>query len=523
MKKITLLILLLTAIIGTAQDIKIVKSDIFQDSKKISSLNYSLEDGNGGLVTIRSFYGGFGNKLRGYYIQHFDADLNLINQTEFEVKKNQIKNAFIKDNKLHLIEYVVNKKDKEIIFNAVSANLSDLSFSSKKILSLSESNQKKYFGIIIFPLVIDNLSQKDDNHTGEVVMSRDNNYFAINFDINNKNKETHKIFVFDSDFNKTYEQTIQKDIKDKYFYYNSIDIDDTDGTVYFLGKSFENNTTKSKKNGKTNYHFEVYKVNASGQANVSFKNDDKFISSLKLKKSNDRLVCIGFYGQKKEYKINGVSLFNLDPETLAIQNKKFTPFSKQFLTDKYGNKEAIKKRVKKKGLNNIDFKSVTLMDNGDIAVNAEEYYITIHTINLPNGGTTERRLYHYDDIISLRLTETGDLKWARNINKRQTGPANSSYTSITIGEDSYFFINCSDNIKKLSADRILFKQTKAKRSNLYVIKINKEGEFNFKKLIDDKASKVYYRVLNGNINIDKQTVVLMGKRKKKSRILKLKI
>ena len=73
------------------------------------------------------------------------------------------------------------------------------------------------------------------------------------------------------------------------------------------------------------------------------------------------------------------------------------------------------------------------MDNGDIAVNAEEYYITIHTINLPNGGTTERRLYHYDDIISLRLTETGDLKWARNINKRQTGPANSSYTSITIG------------------------------------------------------------------------------------------
>lgn len=56
-----------------------------------------------------------------------------------------------------------------------------------------------------------------------------------------------------------------------------------------------------------------------------------------------------------------------------------------------------------------------------------------------------------------------------------------------------------------------------------MIKINKEGEFNFKKLIDDKASKVYYRVLNGNINIDKKTVVLMGKRKKKSRILKLKI
>ena len=125
--------------------------------------------------------------------------------------------------------------------------------------------------------------------------------------------------------------------------------------------------------------------------------------------------------------------------------------------------------------------------------------------------------------MSLKMNKDGDLIWARNINKRQTGFATSSFTSIPVGDNSYFFINCSDNIKKLSADRIAFKQTKAKRSNLYMIKINNDGKFDFEKLIDDKDSKVYYKVNNGNVNLNDQTVILTGKRKKNTRILKLKI
>jgi hypothetical protein len=523
MKKITLLILCLVTFLSNAQDVSIVKSEIFKDSKKNSSLLFSLEDDNGGLVTIRGYYGGLAKRLKGYYIQRFDSKLNLVKETEYEVDKNYIKNAFIKDNQLHIIEYIMDKKKNEISFNAVSADLNNLKFTSKKILSLSEENQKKYFGVIIFPFVISNLSQYDTNHTGEVVMSANDNYFVINFDINNKKKETHKIFVFNNNFEQVYEQLIQKDIKDKYFDYESVDIDDNDGTVYFLGKSFENNSRKSKKKGKLNYHFEVYKVNADGQSHVSFKSSEKFISSLELTKSKDGLACVGFYGKRDEARMNGVSLFKLDPQTLEIQTKKFIPFSKQFLTDKYGNNESRKKRKNKKGISNVDFKSINTMANGDIVLNAEEFYITTHTSTSPNGGTRTYNVYHFDDIMSIRLSKDGELKWARNINKRQTGLSNSSYTSITVGEDSYFFINCSDKIKKLSADRISFKQTKAKKSNLYAIKIDQNGDFNFKKLIDDKESKVYYRVNNGNVNLNKKTVILMGKKKKNSRILKLKI
>lgn len=523
MKKITVIILLLVAFIGNAQDVSMTKSAIFKDSKKSSSLKFSLEDDNGGLVTIRAFYGGMARKLKGYYIQHFDSNLKLLKETEFEVDKNTIKNAFIKDGKLHLIEYVFDKKADKISFNALSADLKTLKFNSKEILSLSEENQKKYFGFAVFPIIISNFSQYDSNHAGEVVMSSGNNYFVINFDINNKDQETHKIFVYNNNFEKEYEQTIQKNIKDKYFDYESIDIDDNDGTVYFLGKSFENESRRSKKDGKTNYHFELYKANANGQSSVSFKNPDKFISSLELIKSNNRVACVGFYGKKDEGRINGACLFNLDPESLSMQNKKFTPFSDEFLTDKYGNREGKKERKKKKGINNIDFKGVYMLANGDIIINAEEFYITTHTTMNGNGGMTTYTIYHFDDIMSLKMNKDGDLIWARNINKRQTGFATSSFTSIPVGDNSYFFINCSDNIKKLSADRIAFKQTKAKRSNLYMIKINNDGKFDFEKLIDDKDSKVYYKVNNGNVNLNDQTVILTGKRKKNTRILKLKI
>ncbi len=105
MKNITLLLLLFITFNNYAQDISITKSKIFKDSNRISSLEYSLEDENGGLITIRAFYSSLIKKLKGYYIQHFDANLNLLKEVEYEVDKNELRNAFIKDNKLHLLTY----------------------------------------------------------------------------------------------------------------------------------------------------------------------------------------------------------------------------------------------------------------------------------------------------------------------------------------------------------------------------------------------------------------------------------
>ncbi|UKM65902.2 hypothetical protein GSB9_02473 [Flavobacteriaceae bacterium GSB9] len=505
------------------QEVSMVKSEIFKDSKKNSYLDFSLEASNGDVITIRSYRGGMVQKLKGYYIQHFNDNLELLNEVEYEVDDNYIKNAFIKDGKLHLIEFEHVKKEDRVVFNTVSANLEDLKFSKKELISFSEDKMQKYFGFALFPFFISNFSQMDRNHLGEVVFSASKKFFVINFDIKDKNKETHKIFVFNNNFEKVYDALVNKEIKDKLFEYESIDVADTDGTVYFLGKVFENDSRKSKKKGKANYHFELLKIDAAGQEKTSFKNDDKFISSLELIKGAGRLACVGFYGRKDEDRCNGVCLFNLDPESLSMINEKFSPFSEEFMTDKYGDRKNKKSRKTEKGIKNIDFKGVYMMSNGDIVINAEEFYITTHTMMSSTGGMRTYVVYHFDDIMSIRLGQDGGLKWARNINKAQTGFSNSSYTSIPVGESTYFFINCSDKIRKIGQGRIAFNQTKAKKSNLYMVSINKKGNIDFEKLIDDKESKVYYRVNDGVINTDNQTVTFPGKKKKYTRILKIKI
>lgn len=56
-----------------------------------------------------------------------------------------------------------------------------------------------------------------------------------------------------------------------------------------------------------------------------------------------------------------------------------------------------------------------------------------------------------------------------------------------------------------------------------MISLDENGNYNYKKIIDDKESKVYYKVNNGIPNLEKKTVFLLGERKKDGRIIKLKV
>jgi hypothetical protein len=523
-KQYVTLVLFFAVLLGFSQDISITKSPIFKDKKKNSNLSFSLENENGGLVTIRAYYGGFAGGLKGYYIQSFDANLEEIKALDYKVQNTSIRNAFLKGNKLHLIEIETLKKEKSIRIKVNSANLNTLEFNSKDLISFSEKDVKTYFGIAIFPFFITNgWQQADRNHMGIVRFSKNKKFFAINFDIKNKDQETHKIFVFNNNFEKVYEKLITKNIKDYLFSYNDFEVDDRDGAVYFLGKSYEKGIKKTKKKGKANYHFELTKVNAETQHSISFKAPDRFIQSLYLLNNNDKLACVGFYGNSKESKYNGVCIYDLNPEDLQLNYEKFNPFSEEFLSDKYGDNKRKKKRKKNNGIKNIDLRSVYIMDNDEIVVNAEEFFTTTYTTTSSTGSIRTHTIYHFNDIITLRLKDNGDLKWARNINKAQTGFSNSSFTSLPVNDKGYFFINCSDKITTLKSGDLAFSQTSSKKSNLYVITIDENGKYSYKKLIDDKASKVYYKVNDGVTNTKNQTVYLLGERKKKGRIIKLKV
>ena len=88
-------------------------------------------------------------------------------------------------------------------------------------------------------------SDGDDGAT--MIVNEDRSAFAVTIDIKNKAAETHKIFLFDKSLNKKIDHTFKREIKDRKFTYENIDISKDGNTLYLLGKVYTQEKKKKKK------------------------------------------------------------------------------------------------------------------------------------------------------------------------------------------------------------------------------------------------------------------------------------
>src|SRR5690606_26282632 len=318
-------------------------------------------------------------------------------------------------------------------------------------------------------------------------------FIAFNFDLKNDDKETHKIFVYNNDLNLIYEKEFTQNIKDKYFVYNSFTVDDRSGAVFFLGKSYKNESLKEKKNGVINYFYKLYKVDSNDVKSETFETENTFVGSLEILANEKGVFCIGAYSEKDSDDYRGIAYFKLNPETIQVEKSKLNPFTEQFMIDKYGEKKGKRKSDKDKELPFMTYKGFYITDKDEIFFCAEEQFITTHTNFNPNGGSTTYTVHHFNDIYACKMDFEGNLNWLRTINKSQATSGLVDYLSFssTVNKGKmYIFLNGDDDIKKLRDNRISFKQAKIKRMNLYVIEVDNSGEFTYEILVADKDSKV---------------------------------
>lgn len=294
----------------------------------------------------------------------------------------------------------------------------------------------------------------------------------------------------------------------------NIDIDENDGTVYLLGKSYTREKRKKIKGGK--YQYELFKINGTSIGSVVFDSEEKYIGSLKTVIRDGKLFCAGFYSEEKDSHYKGLVYFNVDSQTMSLNKRVYSPFTKQFIIDKYG-------KEKEKELRFITLKDIFVNDKGECFLNGEEYYVTHHTSKTAQGYVSYSK-YYFQDIISVKLDREGKLIWARNINKKQVSTYYSpymSYTSVQRNGKVYFFVNCADKIKKISNDRIQFKGTTSKRANLYVITLDDKGDYEYQKIMDDKDSEVPFGVRLGVVNKEGKEIVFEGRKGNKKQVMKV--
>jgi hypothetical protein len=498
-KTILCIVLILSTFTSFSQEIpfKIIKSEIFKDEYKHSSIVLVEDDGKGGIIVIRSYAGGVFSSGSGYYFEHYDSDLKLIKEYEYPinyskaVKQSSVLGVIMNNDQVNIIDFMYEKDQKAFICSAMTSNINNFNFTKTELFRIN-SEEIKQFGFF-------SSAGFDGDSGANMIINEDRTAFAITVDIKDKNTETHRLFLFDKSLNKNIDHVFKRDIKDKKFKYENIDVSKDGKTIYLLGKVYTDEKKKKKEGGK--YQYELTRVTNDSEKTQVFDTEEHFAASLQTIIFEDRLTCIGFYSNRSDNRFKGISYFELDPITLNIKKAKYNPFTEQFIIDKYG-------KDKDKELKNLDFRKIIIAQNGDIIFNAEEFYVTSHYMATPNGGGTMRYSYHYDDIVSARINPNGEIVWARNINKRQSTSGDSSYisyTSTAVGNDAYFFINTG--------------QTSAKKSNLNIIRINEKGNFDYQEILDDKDNEVPFMVSNGVLSGD--SVFFIGRKGKKKQLLKV--
>ena len=520
MKKTLLSALLcLNLLAATAQDIPctIQKSEIFKDKYKDSMLVSLDEDTNGGVVVVRSFMGSiFNSDTWGYYFEHYNADMKLINEFEHFVR-GFVLGTIVKDDVVTMVDFGYDKETKEFVCNANVASLNDFKFTKTELFRVPKKTV--HTGIIF-----SGGGSSDSDNFASMLTNTEKTAFAISLDVDDKEerKEIHKILVYDLNLKLKIDHTFKRDIKDRKFTYENIDISEDGNVAYLLGKVRTDESKKKKEGGR--YQYELTRITSSDSKTQVFDTDDHYAASLTLLFKKGGIACAGFYSDRNDSRFKGLCYFEIDPASLAIKTSKFNPFPEQFMIDKYG-------KDKDKELKDISYRDVFLTKNNEIVFNAEERYTTTtyNAYSMPGAtsgmvGGRNSVLYHFDDIVSAKLADNGDLVWARNINKRQSSGGSESfvsYSSMVKGDYTYFFINTADKVSKLRNDRIQFNQKSAKRSNLNVIRINQNGEFDYKELLDDKENEVPFMVSQGAIGTKSSSIYFMGQKGKKKQLLKL--
>ena len=480
------------------------------DRYKYSKVLNISEDESGRTVMVRRYYGGMPLRPKGCYVALYDTDLNLIQDYNNRYAGEYMVDGFVKNGQLYLLELLYNNKKLAYQYVIHQSPLSEFNFTKKTILSVPSKR-------VMDPLAVNKYTQNFGNGFSTAVhFNKEKSAFAITVQHRERKHEKYHMYVFDTDLKKQISYDFTDQTKDKNYAFENIEVSKDFQTVYFMGKAFFKKKRYQSKQRK--FQYELVRVNNTGHQIQKFNDAGRYSASLKPILAGNSLIALGFYSDRKDNRYNGLVHFKLDPATLAIHSKKYNPFSEQFMIDKFGRETNAK-------IKNLIFKDVHITPAKDIIFSAEEYFVTQRE-DISGASAKKINRYHYNDIVCAKFNNSGEMIWARNINKAELTKGDAAYASYTAyGKDGdmYFFINSGENPQKLSKERIMFKQGYSRNPNMFVIKIAADGSLSHKKLIDDKEIRLPIMVSKPLIRKASNELVFYAKRGTKKQLVRVDI
>ena len=480
------------------------------DRHRYSNLVALDDDGSGGYVLVRAYYQGLILKPRGYLIEHYNADLELVSEYNYKLRGLQFVDGVIKDGQLNLIFFTYNFNRGAYEYWVHSGSLTDFDFTRKRLLDFTTPAVEGAFG--------KNYYNRDfkQGFTTTLLFNPEKTGFLISTHYRKGKENQHRVHLFDDNFNKTWEHDLSDKVAEKNYAFENLALSQSGNEAYILGKAYFKK--KRFKAEERKFQYELVKISGGISKTVAFDQPGKFSEGLYPLLLEDKLLCIGFYADRKDKRYNGLSFFELNANNLAVKRRKYNPFSQQFMQDKFG-------RDEEQEIKNLVFKNVAVTEDNEILFNAEEYFVTSSMQRTGAGQRIKVERYHYNDIVSAKMAIDGTMVWARNINKAevtQGDEAYVSYSSHTKDGKTYFFIStAAENPQLINGERMIFKQGLTGNRNVFLISLNELGKMGYEKIIDSKEARLPIMVSKPLVDSKTDEVLFYAKRGSKKQLVKV--
>jgi|GEM_PF-3538011 len=406
-------------------------------------------------------YGGRAFATTKIYLRKYDKKLNFVSETllPFNPDKDKslsIEGVTVLNGKMMILSSRTDrrKKTQEFFYQVVS---------SKDELSPP---------VAIIQTQFDEES-KVRNYGISYKVSPEQNYLMVYQTVPTQRTDNEKlnVYVFDQDMKLFWKKSVELEYSSKYTSISKYEVSDmgsayiharvsrADKEVEEVAKKREKEKSEGVKRNKQTErtaHF-VYTFSPGGDEVQKYMielGNENFPTAILTTFMPDGTIAIGGFYTDNNVTTSVVSIQGVFYMTLDLLQKQMTKPKTQKIPDAtrrllLGNK-AVEKGRDKTG---ADFlvRYFKAQEDGSILLVAEEFYITTHTVTDSKGFTRTYTVYHYEDIMVLKLDGDGNVKWSNVISKVQVAGFHS-FSLRVVDENIYIVYN--DNIENLDVTKL---------------------------------------------------------------------
>ena len=247
-----------------------------------------------------------------------------------------------------------------------------------------------------------------------------------------------QVFMFDSKTDTFAQREINLDASEEYLQVKSVKPSNK-SSIFILSKHINSDKIRLP----TDYVYQLmrYKLSDNPAEDSVWVNKlnfgDRYVTDLIMKPDPQENVYLGgVFAMRSSNSIIGTLYVRINFLNQVEQNIATlldTEFLKKYLSER--------QIQKKRELTDFYLDDLVLRTDGGMILMAEQYFYTTTSYRDITGFWVNRELFHYDDVIVISLSDSGNIEWSSVVSKNQTAESKIelSYVDLVGEENIYFF------------------------------------------------------------------------------------